>query len=101
MSFWFDVARVATALNVVLLVGLVAVWGRNAVELRSKHAAGLTLFGLLLLGENGFALYVYLVDPLLSAWFASQVPDVAWFAMMAFQVLETLGLSALLYVTLD
>jgi len=101
MSLWFDVARVAVALNVVFLLGLTGVWGRNYLELRSKHVGGLLLFSLLLLGENALALYVYQFDPLLSAWFASNVPDVAWFAMMGFQVLESIGLAVLLWITLD
>jgi hypothetical protein len=101
MSHWFVVARVAVALNVLLLLGLIAVWGRNYLELRSKHVGGLLLFAVLLLGENALALYVYQFDATLHAWFASQVPDVAWFAMMGLQVLETIGLAVLLWITLD
>jgi hypothetical protein len=59
------------------------------------------VFAGLLLFENLFALYYYLVDPTLSAWFSTQVPDVAWRAMLLFHVLETLALGFLTWVTLD
>lgn len=101
VSPWADVARVAAGVNVVLLVALSAVWGRNAVRLRSPHALGLSTFAALLLAENAMALYYYLADPTLSAWFSSAVPPVAWRAMVTLHVLETVALAALLRVTLD
>jgi hypothetical protein len=101
MSLWFDVARVSAGINVILLLALCSIWGRNYLDIRSKHVVGLLLFGLLLLGENLLALYVYLADPTLSFWFSTQVPDVAWFAMMALGVLETAGLLFLTWVTVD
>ncbi|AZQ14647.1 hypothetical protein [Halorubrum sp. PV6] len=102
MSLWFDVARVAVGVNVVLLLALVWVWGRNYAQFRSKHALGLAMFGVFLLGENAFALYIYLVDPMLSAWFASEaVSPTAWRAMMALHVLQTAGLIFLVWITWD
>jgi hypothetical protein len=102
MSIWFDVARASAAINVALLAALVWVWGRNYAQFRSKHALGLAMFGVFLLGENAFALYIYLVDPTLSAWFASEaVPAVAWRGMMAMHVLQTLGLAFLVWITWD
>ena len=101
MSLWFDVARAAHALNVLLLVGLGYIWVRNYLEFRSKHTLGLLLFSVFLLVENAFALYIYLVDPTLSVWFASAVPDIAWQAMMVLPVLEALGIGFLLWVTWD
>ncbi|SMO89343.1 hypothetical protein [Halorubrum cibi] len=102
MSFWFDVARFSAGLNVVLLLALVWVWGRNYLQFRSKHTLGLVMFGGFLLGENALALYIYLVDPMLSAWFASEaVPPVAWRAMMGLHVLQTVGLLFLVWVTWD
>jgi hypothetical protein len=79
----------------------VAVWSRNYRQFRSKHALGLLTFGVFLLAENVLAAYVYMADPTLSVWFSSQVPDVAWFAMMSLRVLETGGLAVLAYVTWD
>ena len=102
MSFCFDVARISAGLNVVLLLALVWVWGRNYAQFPSKHALGLAMFGVFLLGENLFALYIYLVDPMLSAWFASEaVPPIAWRGMMALHVLQTLGLLFLVWITWD
>lgn len=101
MSIWLDLARVATALNVLLLATLGTVWTRNYLRLRSKHTLGMLVFAVLLLAENGFALYVYLVDPMLSSWFNSAVPDIAWRAMLLFHALETLAIAFLAWVTLD
>ena len=101
MSIWFDVARLAAGVNLLLLSALLVIWGRNYLELRSKHTLGLAVFASFLLAENGLSLYVYLVDPTLSAWFSSQVPAIAWRAMMALHVLETVGLAFLLWVTWD
>ncbi|TKX49065.1 hypothetical protein EXE48_04005 [Halorubrum sp. ASP1] len=101
MTLLFDLARVAAGVNVVLLLVLISVWGRNYLELRSKHALGLLLFAALLLGENGIALYYYVVDPTLSAWFDTQVPVIVWRVMLLFHVLETLAIGFLTWITLD
>lgn len=101
MSIWFDVARAASALNVLLLLGLASVWARNYLEIRSKHPLGLLVFALMLLAENALALYIYLVDPQLSGWFSTDVPVIAWRAMMALHLLETLGLLFLAWITFD
>jgi hypothetical protein len=101
MSVWVDVARVATALNMALLVALGSVWARNYRRLRSKHTLGMLVFAGLLFAENAFALYFYLADPLLSVWFSTAVPDPAWHAMLLFHVLETLAIGFLAWVTFD
>ena len=100
-SLWATVATGAAAANVALLAALLAVWGRNAVRLRSPHAIGLSTFAVLLLAENAVALYYYLADPTLSAWFSSAVPPVAWRAMLSLHLLETVALVALVRVSLD
>jgi len=101
MTLWFDIARLAAGVNVVLLSILVAIWGRNYLEFRSKHVLGLAMFGGFLLAENALSLYVYLVDPTLSVWFSSAVPSSAWFAMMLLHVLETFGLAVLTWISWD
>jgi len=101
MTKLIDFARFATAANVVFLAALAAVWTKNYLRLRSKHTLGLLVFAVLLLGENLFALYYYLVDPELSVWFSTAVPDVAWHAMLLFHGLELLGIGFLTWVTLD
>jgi hypothetical protein len=101
MSIWVDIARVATGLNVLLLLALGYVWGRNFVVVRTKHTLGLLVFSVFLLAENAFAFYYYLLDPTLSVWFSTQVPVIAWRAMMLLHVLETIGLVFLTWVTWD
>ncbi|MFB6282174.1 MAG: hypothetical protein ABEH40_09155 [Haloferacaceae archaeon] len=101
MSVWVDAARVATGLNVLLLAALGYVWGRNFVAVRTKHTLGLLVFAAFLLAENAFAFYYYLLDPTLSVWFSTQVPVVAWRAMMLLHGLETVGLLFLTWVTWD
>ena len=101
MSFWFDVARVAAGVNILLLAVLLSVWGRNYLDLRSKHSLGLMVFAILLLLENAVALYIYLLDPTLSTWFSSAVPDIAWQGMMSLHVLETVGVGFLVWITMD
>lgn len=99
MSIWIDVARLSTAVNVLILLGLSAIWARNYLRIRSKHVLGLMIFAVLLLAENALALYYYLLDPTLSAWFATAVPVIAWRALMILHVLETAALAFLLWVT--
>jgi hypothetical protein len=101
MSLWFDVARVSAGLNVLLLAVLLSVWGRNYLDLRSKHALGLMVFAVLLLLENAVALYIYLLDPTLSVWFSSAVPAIAWRGLMSLHVLETVGVLFLVWITMD
>jgi len=101
MSLWLDLARIASVTNVLLLVALGTVWARSYLRLRSKHTLGMLVFAALLCIENGFALYVYFLDPVLSLWFSTQVPDPAWQAMVMFHVLETAALAFLTWVTMD
>jgi hypothetical protein len=101
MSLWFDIARISAGINVALLAVLLSIWGRNYLELRSKHALGLAMFAVFLLARNALSLYIYLVDPTLSAWFSSEVPNIVWRALMALHVLETVGLAVLVWITWD
>jgi hypothetical protein len=100
MALWVDVARVAIVLNLVLLGGVLSVWGRNYWRLRSKHTLGLVVFGSFLLLENGFALYFYFLDPVLRVWVTS-IPEVAQIAMTALRLLETGAFAFLAWVTWD
>lgn len=101
MSIWVDVARLATAVNVLLLAGLAYVWGRNYAKLRSKHTLGLLMFSLFLLAENGLTLYYYLLDPDISIWFNTQMPTIVWQATMLLHVLQAVGLAFLAWATWD
>ena len=101
MNVWIDTARAATAVSMVLLALLGSVWARNYMRLRSKHTLGMLVFATLLFFENASGLYYYLIDPDLSVWFSTQVPDIAWHAMLLFHVLEALAIGFLAWVTLD
>jgi hypothetical protein len=100
-GIWPTVARISVTLNVLLLLGLGAIWARNYWQFRSKHTLGLFVFSLLLLAENALAMYYYMVDPTLAGWFATAVPAIAWRAMMILHVLETIALLFLAWVTWD
>jgi len=101
MGIWIDVARVSTALNVVLLLGLSYVWLDNYRQFRSKHTLGLSVFAILLLCQNALAVYIYSWDKTLEPWFAHTVPDVAWHAMLALHLLEFVALVFLTWITWD
>ncbi|MFO8115018.1 MAG: hypothetical protein R6U01_06585 [Halorubrum sp.] len=93
MTVMLDVARVAAGVNILLLLVLVGIWGRNYLTIRSKHTLGSAVFALFLLAENALALFYYLNPPAMST------PAVR--AMMYLQVLEFVGIAFLVYVTVD
>ncbi|MFB6105721.1 MAG: hypothetical protein ABEJ70_01980 [Halobacteriaceae archaeon] len=101
MGLWIDVVRVAAALNVVLLLGMSVVWGRNYRSVRSKHTLGLLVFGLLLLAENALALWVFGMDPMLARWFTTKVQGPPGHAMAVLRVLESGAILFLAWVSLD
>jgi len=100
MGLWFEITRVAAGVNVLLLLGLGAIWVRNYVQLRSKHTLGLLVFALLMLTENGLALYYFTVDPMMSSWFPTE-PEPPQIAMMLLRLLMTGALVFLAWVTWD
>jgi len=91
VSLVLDAARVAAAVNVVLLLGLLRVWARTYREVRAPLTLGSMVFAAFLLAENAVALYFYLNAP--------AMPPLAVQFMMVLQVLETVGIAALAYVT--
>lgn len=91
MSLMLDIARVAAGVNILLLVGLLGIWGRNYRQMAAPILLGLILFGVLLLAENVIALYFYFTAP--------AMPSLAVQFMMILQVLEAIGVSVLFYVT--
>lgn len=98
---WSTIAQIAVTLNIFLLLVLGVIWARNYWQFRSKHTLGLFVFSHLLLAENVLALYYYMVDPTLATWFATDVPAVAWRAMMLLHVLQTIALLFLTWVSWD
>ena len=101
MNTWILAAQAATAVTLLLLSVLVVVWGKNYRQIRSRQTLGMVVFAVILLIENGFAFYVYSLDPVLSVWFSEQVPNEPWIAMAVFHVLEAAAVAFLTYVTLD
>lgn len=91
MSLMLNTARVAAAVNVVLLLGLVGIWVRNYRQIRAPFTLGSIVFGAFLLIENAVALYFYFNAP--------AMPTLAVQFMMILQILETVGIGALAYVT--
>ena len=100
MSFWYDVARIAIVINLVLLLGLGYVWVKNYLQFRSKHTLGLVLFAAMLFLENALALYLYMLDPVLSAWMAD-VPVSPQRLMTLLRAFEAAALAFLAWVTWD
>ena len=97
------IVQVFAVLNILLLAGLLYVWGSNWWQLRSKHTLGLVLFGSLLLLENAAAAYLFILDPTLSEWItnAQAVPRPAQMTLAGLRLLEFGGLSFLTWVTWD
>ncbi|WP_276273673.1 hypothetical protein [Haloarcula litorea] len=91
MSLMLDAARVAAALNIALLLGLLALWMRTYREIRAPLTLGSMVFAALLLAENVVALAFYLRPP--------PMPGFAVQVMMVLQILETAGIGVLAYVT--
>jgi len=91
VSLVLNAARVAAAANVLLLTVLVTIWVRTYLEIRAPLTLGSIVFAGFLLAENVVALYFYLNPPAL--------PSIAVEVMMVLQVLETVGIAALTYVT--
>jgi hypothetical protein len=97
------IVQIFAVLNILLLAGLLYVWGSNWWQLRSKHTLGLVLFGGFLLLENAAAAYLFIMDPTLNAWITNEkfVPPVAQKTLAALRLLEFGGLAFLTWVTWD
>lgn len=91
MSLMLDAARVAAGVNIVLLLGLITIWARTYSEVRAPMTLGTIIFAVFLLAENVVALYFYFTAP--------AMPTLAIQFMMMLQVLETIGIAVLAYVT--
>jgi hydrogenase-4 membrane subunit HyfE len=91
MTLVLDAARVAAAVNIVMLTALIVIWGRLYREIRSTFTLGSLVFAGFLLAENVVALWFYLTAPAL--------PGIAVEVMMVLQILEVVGIASLLYIT--
>lgn len=91
MSLMLDVTRVAAAVNIVLLIGLLAIWLQSYREIHAPLTLGSMVFATLLLLENVVALYFYFTAP--------AMPTLSVRFMMTLQILETVAIAVLAYVT--
>ncbi len=99
-SPWLTAASVATVVNVLLLGVLLTVWLRNYRTFKSKHALGLSIFGVFLLAENLLTFNYYVINSQVAAYLAAEDP-IAGRAMMFVALLQTLALIFLTWVTLE
>jgi len=99
-SPWLTAASAATAVNVFLLGVLVSIWLRNYRTFRSKHALGLSIFGVFLLAENLLTFNYYVINSQVAAYLAAEDP-IAGRAMMTVAFLQMLALVFLTWVTLE
>ncbi|WP_436926553.1 hypothetical protein [Halosimplex amylolyticum] len=100
MSLWFEAARGAVVLNVVLLAGLATVWARNYRSHGARHTLGLLVFACVLLAQNLLALYLYTLHPTFHNWVYYSAP-IAQRGTMAMNVLELVAIAFLVKITLE
>lgn len=91
MSLMLDAARLAAGINIVLLAVIIGVWVNTYREVKAPFTLASIIFAAFLFAENVVALYFYFNAP--------AMPTVAVQVMMILQILETLGISVLAYVT--
>ena len=91
MSVMLDAARVAAAVNILLLLLVIGIWINTYREIRAPFTLASMVFAGFLLAENVVALFFYFNAP--------AMPTVAVQVMMVLQILETAGISVLAYIT--
>jgi hypothetical protein len=91
MSLVLNGARIAAAVNILLLGVLISIWVQTYREIRAPLTLGSIVFASFLLAENAVALYFYFTAP--------AMPAIAVQVMMVLQMLETIGVGVLTYFT--
>ncbi|MDT3435104.1 hypothetical protein [Haloarcula sp. 1CSR25-25] len=91
MSLVLNGARIAAAVNILLLGVLITIWVQTYREIRAPLTLGSIVFASFLLAENAVALYFYFTAP--------AMPAIAVQVMMILQMLETIGIGVLTYFT--
>lgn len=86
-------AAVFSLVNVLLLVGLLAVYGNSFRRIQAEFTAGLLFFSGLFLVQNLIALYSYVA---MFMYFAAGVGTL----VLAVTVVQTAGLSVLLWLSM-
>jgi hypothetical protein len=88
-----DVSALFSFVNVLLLLGLIWVYGNDFRKIRAQFTAGLLFFVALLLVQNLLTLYSFL------AMFMYYAEDVGGF-VLAYTIVQTAGLVVLLWLSL-
>ncbi|MGQ5515430.1 hypothetical protein [Halococcus saccharolyticus] len=103
MDILVTLLRLSATLSVVLLVGLIYVWGRNYLIFRSKHAIGLLVFAGILLVQTTITAYFYTFHPVVSGWVANPelVHPLPLLVMSSAQVLELGGIAFIAWISWD
>jgi len=87
-----DVSALFSFVNVLLLLGLIWVYGNGFRKIRAQFTAGLLFFAGLFLVQNLLALYSFL------AMFMYYASDVSGF-VLAYTIVQTAGLVVLLWLS--
>jgi len=90
-----NVATAVSALNIAILLALTAVWVRNYREFRTPLVLALVVFGLVLLAENGVAIYFFFSMKMLYAADSTVQSAVAVLRGMQFVALAFLAWATL------
>lgn len=99
MGVWLDAARLAAALNLVVLAALGWVWLRNYRSHGARHTLMLLVFAAVLILQNLLWLYFYVLHPAFVGWFVNSAVDVKA-GVLALCGLELVGLAVLASFTL-
>jgi hypothetical protein len=99
MGIWLDAARIAAALNLVLLGALGAVWLPNYLDHGARHTLSLLVFAVLLVVQNAVWLYFYTLHAGYVGWFDAAGVDVQ-IGMLGLCGLALLALVVLASITL-
>ena len=93
MDLIHDLSALFSFVNIVLLIGLIWVYGNGFRKIRAQFTAGLLFFAALFLVQNLLALYSFL------AMFMYYASDVGGF-VLAYTIVQTAGLVVLLWVSI-
>lgn len=98
MAVWLEAARIAAAVNVVLLLALGSVWVRGYRSHGAAHTLGLLVVAAFLLVENLLWLGFYVLHPGFIGWFVNAGADIQ-LGMTMLCGLETAALAFLARLT--
>jgi hypothetical protein len=93
VELMLQIAALASLVNVLLLVGLILVYGNSFRRIHAEFTAGLLFFSGLFLLQNMLALYSYVA---MFMYYASGVEML----VLAITVAQTAGLAVLLWMSL-